>query len=207
VPNLARKSSSTTDFFKRIARKGWQKSDYFTYSSRYAVLRRWLASRLSTRQKHILSIGCGSGEMERDLSKLKREVTGLDISHDMLLAAARRGLKSLVLADAKFLPFGSAGFDLVMFPESIGYFDLNQILPEVARILKPGGRVLIVTYSLPLEAHSEYRKHSVADLVLQLSRSGFHVQERKLLHVNRNRVTEMFTEERPAVIYILARKQ
>ena len=69
--------SYTKEFFRRIAITGWNKSPYFTYSSKYSVLRRWLIAKFSARQKMVLSIGCGSGELESELNQRGRKVVGL----------------------------------------------------------------------------------------------------------------------------------
>jgi SAM-dependent methyltransferase len=199
-------SSRIPAFFRRIALKGWKKSAYFTYSSSYPVMRRWLIAQLSTRDKAILSIGCGSGELERDLIKLNRKVTGLDICYEMLQSAWRRGVKNVVQADALKLPFASSAFDLVMFPESIGYFELDEVLPGVRQVLKKRGRLLITAYPTNFAADNNYRKFTVQGLTLGLEGVGFRIADLKLLTIKRSRVTEVFAEERSEMIYVLARK-
>lgn len=193
-------------FFRRIALKGWRKSAYFTYSSRYPALRRWLIAQLSPRDKIVLSIGCGSGELERELVKLDRRVTGLDICYEMLQSAQRRGLKSVVQADARRLPFAVSSFDLLMFPESIGYFKLAEVLPGVAQILRHHGRLLIVAYPRGFAADANYRNFTVKELTSELQHAGFSIINQKLLTFKRSRVIEVYAEERSEMIYILAEK-
>lgn len=197
-------SSRVPNFFRRIALKGWRNSPYFTYSSRYPVLRRWLISQLSGRDHTILSIGCGSGELERDLIQLKRQVIGIDICFEMLQSAQRRGVKTVAQADALRLPFASSTFDLVLFPESIGYFDLNEALSAVARVLRQRGRLLLTAYPTNFASDSIYKRRTVEELTRGLLEAGFRVADQKLLTVKKSRVTEVRSEARSELIYILA---
>lgn len=170
-------------------------------------MRRWLIARLYARHKHVLSVGCGSGELERDLVHLGRKVTGMDICFEMLQAARRRGVKNVVVGDALNLPFAESSFDLVMFPEAIGYFELDEVLPGVARVLKPRGNLLITAYPEGFAADQNYKNRSVAELTRGLENAGFKTADCKLLTVKRSRVTEVAAESRCQIIYILAAKQ
>lgn len=192
-------------FFRRIALKGWRNSPYFTYSSRYPVLRRWLIAQLSPADKTILSIGCGSGELERELIKLDRRVTGMDICFEMVQSAKRRGV-SVVQADALRLPFASSVFDLALFPESIGYFDLDEALSAIAMVLQDRGRLLLTAYPTNFASDSIYKKRTVEELSQGLQRAGFRVADQKLLTVKKSKVIEVGSEDRSELIYILARK-
>jgi ubiquinone/menaquinone biosynthesis C-methylase UbiE len=194
----------TSDFFRRIALKGWRNSAYFTYSSRYPVLRRWLLARLSAADRLVLSIGCGSGELERDLLKSNRQVTGIDICYEMLDSARERGLKAVVQADALQLPFAAASFDLVIFPESIGYFELHEVLPGTRRVLKPRARMMITAYPTNFASDSIYRKWDVQTLNRELNAAGFEVVDQRLITVKQSRVTEVAAERKSEIIYILA---
>lgn len=197
-------TSRIPSFFRRIAKVGWAKSPYYTYCSGYPVFRRWLIAQLSARDKKILSVGCGSGEFERDLIKLGRHVFGVDICYEMLQSAQRRGVKMVVQGDALNLPFAASTFDLLIFPESVGYFRLNEVLPGVSRVLKRGGRLLVTAYPPHFAADAIYRRHTVEELSGELREQGFRVVDRRLLAISRRRVIEV-SEERPQVIYILAR--
>lgn len=171
------------------------------------MLRRWLLSQLIQRDKNILSIGCGSGELESDLAKTGRNITGLDICYELLARAHKRGLTNLVQADALKLPFISSCFDLVLFPESIGYFPLNQGLPGVARVLKQGGRILITAYATSFASDDIYKKTSVQEFARELHSAGFNVLDQKLLIIQKGRVTEVRTQDDAEIVYILARKK
>jgi SAM-dependent methyltransferase len=197
--------SKTSKFFNGVASQGWHKSDYFTYTWKFPVMRRWLAGKLPARQKRVLSVGCGSGELERDLERLGFAVTGIDVSHVMLQTAARRGLRRLVEADARLLPFSAASFDAVFFPESIGYFELEEVMPEARRVLRKAGRLIITAYPPDFESDSIYKKRSLAEISRPLAACGFRVIEQRSLTVKRNAVIEVASEKDSELLYVMAR--
>jgi malonyl-CoA O-methyltransferase len=68
-----------------------------------------------------------------------RTVVGLDLTAAML-RRARRTATSLAQADMRWLPLASARFDLVVCGLAVGHVPvLEDVLREVARVLKPGG--------------------------------------------------------------------
>ena len=86
-----------------------------------------------------------------------RRIMGVDISRGMLRAGLgavrRRGLTSrvrLVQARAEALPFPNASFDAVLFTFLLRYVqDPEATLRELARVLKPGGQMLSLEFSVP----------------------------------------------------------
>jgi ubiquinone/menaquinone biosynthesis C-methylase UbiE len=98
--------------------------------------------------KRVLEVGCGTGYMLARISSAPREVTGLDISHGMLLEAAKR-LKGtpykvrLVQASYFDIPFPDNTFDCVLATFTHAP-DQLPVAREIARCLVPGGRLVIV---------------------------------------------------------------
>jgi SAM-dependent methyltransferase len=93
-----------------------------------------------------LSVGCGTGLFEQLLkTQYGLEVTeGLEPSGPMAEVARKRGM-TVADAGAEEMPFEDAAFDTVMFNGSPGYIaDLDAAVREAYRILKPGGRVLLI---------------------------------------------------------------
>ena len=103
-----------------------------------------------------LDLCCGTGDLAIGLAKRGGVLVGMDLNRPMLLQAAARLAKrrdqcaSLAQADALNLPFGNHSLDLV----TVGYGlrNLGSIedgLREITRVLKPGGRLLILDFGKP----------------------------------------------------------
>jgi SAM-dependent methyltransferase len=99
----------------------------------------------------ILDLGCGNGLLTQDLARAvgpTGRVLGLDASTEMLQAAGNRcdGRDNVRLergvADA--LPYGDASIDKAVSVQVFEYFaDMRPALAELARVLRPGGRLVI----------------------------------------------------------------
>ncbi len=94
----------------------------------------------------LLDLAAGAGRHARHLKEAGCRVTCLDLSADLLSAAAHAGL-SCVRGDMRTLPFRNASFTaIVCLFSSFGYFsddrENTRTLKEAARILRPGGRAL-----------------------------------------------------------------
>lgn len=91
----------------------------------------------------ILDLGTGTGAAARVLAARypDAEVTGVDLSPEMIREAQSRGARETYLvADASALPFADDAFDLVVLLNMIPFFD------ELARVTAPGG-VVVLAYS------------------------------------------------------------
>jgi ubiquinone/menaquinone biosynthesis C-methylase UbiE len=102
------------------------------------------------RGKRVLEIGMGTGNLQIDLARAGFEAWGIDLSHQMLRQA---GLKARRLslppfracrARAQSLPFPGASFDSLVSTFPSEYIAEDEALVELARVLKPGGRLVIV---------------------------------------------------------------
>jgi arsenite methyltransferase len=98
----------------------------------------------------VLDIGCGPGflaaEMAEDVGASGR-VCGVDSSDTMLAIAQMRcgGRADFVAGDATRLPLGDGEFDAAVATQVYEYVaDLEAALAELARVLRPGGRGLIL---------------------------------------------------------------
>jgi ubiquinone/menaquinone biosynthesis C-methylase UbiE len=90
----------------------------------------------------ILDIGCGTGHFSQSLAEDNR-VVGVDISFEMAAYARKKGLAT-VQSSGKRLPFAAASFDLVIANNVIQSFrDGGPFVAEAARVLGPGGRLLL----------------------------------------------------------------
>lgn len=102
----------------------------------------------------VVDLGTGTGRILVLLADLASELEGLDLSHQML-TVARANLNQAGIAharvrqgDAANTPFDSASADLVIIHQVLHYLDSpDTVLQETARLLKPGGRALIVDFA------------------------------------------------------------
>lgn len=97
----------------------------------------------------VLDVGSGDGILALVLAKLGADVTGIDSSAAMIDAAGRRAKRHGVeiafeRAHAEWLPCHPEEFDLVTVVTVLCFFqDPRPVLEEIARALKPGGRLVI----------------------------------------------------------------
>jgi SAM-dependent methyltransferase len=101
--------------------------------------------------KRALDIGCGEGQVSRRLEQQGAEVVGLDPAASQVQVARRRAGSSRYLqAGAQALPFRSASFDTVVLCLAIEHVvPFEPAIQEVARVLMPGGRfVLLLVHPL-----------------------------------------------------------
>lgn len=99
----------------------------------------------------VLEMGCGAGQLAVKLAKQGAEVVGIDVS-ERQLAHARAAVKAagadvtLVCASADDTPLPSEGFDLICSDHGgLTYADPRDVIPEAARLLRPGGRLVFNT--------------------------------------------------------------
>jgi len=136
----------------RAAYKVW--APFYDYSFGVVATpgRHLAVSMLNKEQGRILEIGVGTGlSLPRYLPHL--QVTGIDLSTEMLDKAAARirskGLrkKTLSVMDAGRLAFASSSFEAVAAMHVMTVVpDPEQVMSEIARVLKPGGVAIILNH-------------------------------------------------------------
>ncbi len=101
----------------------------------------------------VLDVACGSGKLTVELQRLAGGslVLGLDFSAQMLRIAARSAPGSLyVRGDGLSLPFPDGAFDAVTVAFGLRNFaDPERGLCEMRRVLRPGGRAVVLEFVRP----------------------------------------------------------
>ena len=110
-----------------------------------ARIKQWQPSKL-------LDVASGTGDLALEIQSQcpKCEVIASDFCAEMLAHAASRGIAKTVVADALQLPFPDQEFDVVTVAFGLrNMADYPAGLREMHRVLKPGGRLVILDFSLP----------------------------------------------------------
>ena len=106
----------------------------------------------------VLDVACGTGDMTIELMKQGCQVTGIDLSEEMLEIAKQKAASSnsqfsifnFQLGNAEVLTFPDATFDAITCAFGIRNFEnLEAGLKEMAIVLKPDGTMVILELSTP----------------------------------------------------------
>lgn len=98
--------------------------------------------------RRILDLGCGTGQTLVD-SALGPEVfaCGIDCNHAALQTGKQRlALAEFVCARGEQLPFRDESFDFVVSRVALPYMHIDRVLPEIHRVLQPGGSLWITLH-------------------------------------------------------------
>jgi SAM-dependent methyltransferase len=136
-------SSATPDFGKRAAVYDELRPADDNWWELYELLVR--EGELEGRR--VLDVGCGTGRFSAALAE-RAKVWGLDPSPEMLEVARGRvppgvGLR---LGSAEKLPFRDGSFEAAVLWLVVHLVDRSRAFPELCRVLRPGGRLLIATF-------------------------------------------------------------
>ncbi|MEU4194167.1 methyltransferase domain-containing protein [Kribbella sp. NPDC026611] len=141
----------------RAAHEGWGPQARY-YQSRIHLI----SASLQGRSGELLDVGCGPGVLIEHLLRTRPDdlrISACDISAEMLDTAAgkladagRTDQVSLSLASIEQLPYPAARFDVVIAAGVLEYVDLSRALPELARVVRADGLV-IVTMLNPLSPY------------------------------------------------------
>jgi len=116
--------------------------------------RRLAAAAVEPAGKRVLDLGTGTGDLARELARRgAAAVVGADFTPAMLTVASRRyggGRYAWLAADGHRLPFRDASFDAVTNAFVLrNLVDLPAALVEMARVLRPGGRLACLDMTQP----------------------------------------------------------
>lgn len=125
-------------------------------SRRYALINRWNPRNLDIvlewvkpqRGQKILDVGCGRGHLVKALTGHGIEAWGIDLNPNASELAGDLNVRTM---SAAALEFGDASFDSVVSFHAIEHIPpLTQAMAEIARVVKPGGKILLVYPAEPI---------------------------------------------------------
>ncbi|MBA2303519.1 MAG: class I SAM-dependent methyltransferase, partial [Acidobacteria bacterium] len=106
--------------------------------------------------RRVLDVGCGGGQDMIPFASTGATCVGIDVAHGSgifgmgLFARHSPDLPvRFITANAETLPFAPGVFDVVLCRVVIPYTDNRAALAEMARVLRPGGILLLKTHNLP----------------------------------------------------------
>ena len=154
---LARRRAKSQEFFATAA-AGWDRLRSDLFGDSFFL---WAVLGLIDPTLEVGDLGCGTGQLAETIAPRVRRVVAVDGSADMLDAARTRleGLPNVEIrqGDLEALPLEAESLDAAMLSLVLHYSpDPARALAEVARVLRPGGRLLVVDM-LPHE-REEYQQ-------------------------------------------------
>jgi demethylmenaquinone methyltransferase/2-methoxy-6-polyprenyl-1,4-benzoquinol methylase len=179
LPSVAEKPQYVQDLFRRVAARYDLMNDLMTMGLHRLWKHDALAQLRLTPGAHVLDLCCGTGDLSQFILKRYPQVrvTGLDFCDDMLAIARKRladqsAQVEFIQGDALALPFADHQFDGVVISYGLrNVANYEQCLREMSRVVKPGGRVVILDMSHPnwLMHHlSRFYRFTVLPLVGKL---------------------------------------
>lgn len=154
------------DLFDRIARRYDLINDVQSGGLHRLWKRRVIREARIARGNHALDVCCGTGDLAFAMARQGATVTGLDFSRQMLKVARKRAGNlphdptnksdpsdlppAFIEGDAMQLPFEDATFDVLTMAYGLrNLSDWKKGLAECHRVLRPGGRMLILDFGKP----------------------------------------------------------
>lgn len=163
LPTGEEKRTRVRDMFDRIA----PRYDALNRVMSLGLDQRWRRRALDQikvgSEDRVLDLACGTGDFCELAADRGAHVIGVDFALQMLRGSQRRGLDlTVVQGDAEWLPLRNSSVDVVTCGFALRNFVLlKAVMQEIARILKPGGRVALIDVDRPSwaplrAAHSVY---------------------------------------------------
>jgi demethylmenaquinone methyltransferase/2-methoxy-6-polyprenyl-1,4-benzoquinol methylase len=148
LPQGDEKRRAVRSMFDTIAPRYDMVNRLMTFGLDVAWRRRAVRSLRLRTGSSVADLACGTGDLCRDLTRGGHRPLGLDLSFGMLAAA--RTDAPLAQADALALPLADASVDGVTCGFALrNLVDLRPFLAELARVVRPGGRIALLDKAEP----------------------------------------------------------
>jgi ubiquinone/menaquinone biosynthesis C-methylase UbiE len=121
----------------------------------------------------VLEVGCGTGRLAAALAERGARVWAVDPSADMLAQARAAAGKRVGFKQgrAEVLPFKDGWFERAVLRLVVHLVDRERALPELARVVAPGGRAVLATF-VP-EHFEHYWLTTVFPQIAEIDRARF----------------------------------
>lgn len=142
----------------------------------------------------LLDVGCGTGNILCKLVNGKRELFGIDLSENMVRECSKRMEDSaeIKVADAEHMPYKDNFFDVLICNASFHHYPHpEEVLKEMKRVLKSGGRLLIgegyaiqpfraiLNLSFHFSDSGDFKSYGKHEFIRMLEDNGFKIDEVK----------------------------
>jgi len=148
LPRGEEKAAAVRSMFDKIAPRYDMVNRIMTFRMDVGWRKRTVRDLHLPKHAVVLDLACGTGDLCLDLEKAELRPLGVDVSWGMLVAA--RTTAPLVHADALRLPVSAQSVDGVTCGFALRNFTaLPPFFTELARVIKPGGRVALLEVDQP----------------------------------------------------------
>jgi demethylmenaquinone methyltransferase / 2-methoxy-6-polyprenyl-1,4-benzoquinol methylase len=148
LPPVEEKTQTVRTMFDAIAPRYERVNRIMTFGLDAGWRRRTVRSLGLPAGSVVLDLACGTGDLSRTAEASGLVPIGADLSFGML--AASHGVATLLQADATSLPLADGSIDGVLCGYALRNFtDLTESVAEMARVLRPGGRLSILEVGAP----------------------------------------------------------
>ncbi|MBL4889787.1 MAG: methyltransferase domain-containing protein [Candidatus Lindowbacteria bacterium] len=197
-------SETTKDY----AAQYWESEEYReSRANRAGIIWNLIEEELSQAQAPILDIGCGPGLLKVALAELSgRRIWGIEVDPSVAVTS-----EDMIFGNGLKLPIKSNSVGFVLLNHIIEHLEQpEQLIAEVARVLRPGGIAYVTTpnYNWPWEVHYRvvgihWLPKDIADVVVRAMKRGQAFDNVRLLQYHH--LIEMAKRERLVPTNLLPR--
>lgn len=101
------------------------------------------------RRKSVLELACGTGVLSSMLADADKRVVGIDLTFEYLHRSKRKMQAAVAQGTAEVLPYRNESFEAVASSYLAKYVDIQMVVDECWRVLRPGGIIVFHDFTYP----------------------------------------------------------